>query len=113
MNGAFPLHLIEQGDDAVTVERTVVRIESGFNTLVPAFTEVRRGHRFSTRGTRRLNRDSITAAAQPTISGDDNFEDATLTGWTTSVAAGDVLGFNVDSCTTITRVTVELWVTRP
>lgn len=52
--------------------------------------------------------DTITAAAKPTISGAQKSEDATLTGWTTSVAAGDVFGFNVDSITTITRVTLEL-----
>lgn len=52
--------------------------------------------------------DSITAAAKPTISATTKSEDTTLTGWTTSVTAGDVLGFNVDSATTITRVTLEL-----
>ena len=52
--------------------------------------------------------DSITASAPPTISSDDNSEDTTLTGWTTSVTAGDVLGFNVDSVTDIQRVTLEL-----
>jgi hypothetical protein len=54
------------------------------------------------------NADSITAAATPTISAADKSEDTTLTGWTTAVTAGDVLGFNLDSITTITRVTLEL-----
>lgn len=57
--------------------------------------------------------DSITAAAPPTISSDDSSEDTTLTGWTTAVVAGDVLGFNVDSVTTITRVTLELEISVP
>jgi hypothetical protein len=55
-----------------------------------------------------VNADSITAAAPPTISGADKSEDTTLTGWTTSVSAGDVFGFNIDSITTITRITLEL-----
>jgi hypothetical protein len=55
--------------------------------------------------------DSITASAPPTISGAVKSEDATLTGWTTAISAGDILGFNVDSATTITRVTLQLVVT--
>lgn len=52
--------------------------------------------------------DSITASAPPTISSDDNAEDTTLTGWTTSISAGDVLRFNVDSVTDVERVTLVL-----
>lgn len=54
--------------------------------------------------------DTITAAAKPTISATNKSEDTTLTGWTKSIAAGDVFGFNVDSATTITRLTLELTV---
>lgn len=50
--------------------------------------------------------DSITASAKPTISAATKSQDSTLTGWTTSVTAGDILRFNVDSAATITRVTV-------
>ena len=56
--------------------------------------------------------DSITASAVPTISSAIKSEDATLTGWTTAIAAGDVLRFNVDSATTVKRVTVALKVRR-
>lgn len=56
--------------------------------------------------------DSITASAPVTISTATKAQDATLTGWTTSISAGDTLRFNVDSCTTITRVTVSLKVTK-
>lgn len=56
--------------------------------------------------------DTITASAKPTISATNKSTDATLTGWTTSVSTGDVLGFNVDSCATITRATLELKMTR-
>lgn len=52
--------------------------------------------------------DTITASAKPTISSATKSEDSTLTGWTTSVNAGDVFGFNVDSASAITRVTLEL-----
>ena len=52
--------------------------------------------------------DTITASAKPTVSSATKSEDATLTGWTTSVTAGNILGFNVDSITTATRATVSL-----
>lgn len=54
--------------------------------------------------------DSITAAAKPTISADDQSVDTTLTGWTTAITANDCLRFNVDSCSTITRLTLILTV---
>jgi len=56
--------------------------------------------------------DSITASAPPTISTAVKAQDSTLTGWTKALAADDILAFNVDSCTTITRVTVILRVTK-
>jgi hypothetical protein len=52
--------------------------------------------------------DTITAAAKPTITSATKSEDATLTGWTTAVAAGDVFRYNVDSVTAFTMVTIEL-----
>lgn len=52
--------------------------------------------------------DSITASAIPTISSDIKSQDLALNGWTTTVAAGDVLAYNVDSCSGITRVTLGL-----
>lgn len=56
--------------------------------------------------------DSITGAAKPTISASNKSVNSTLTGWTTSITAGDVLAFNVDSATTITRLTITLSVNR-
>ncbi len=56
--------------------------------------------------------DSITASAPPTISSAQKAKDSTLTGWTTQVAKDDILAFNVDSCTTITRVTITIHVKR-
>jgi hypothetical protein len=52
--------------------------------------------------------DSITSASPPTISAATKAEDTTLSGWTTSIAAGDILGINVDSASTVTRVTLNL-----
>jgi hypothetical protein len=56
--------------------------------------------------------DSITASAVPTITTAVKSEDTTLTGWTTSISAGDILGFNVDSATTITKLTLSLTLSR-
>ena len=56
--------------------------------------------------------DTITASAKPTLSSAQKSQDTTLTGWTTSVTAGDWLGFNVDSATTVTRVTLSLVIRR-
>lgn len=56
--------------------------------------------------------DTITASAKPTISSATKSTDTTLTGWTTSVSAGDVIGFNVDSAATLTRLTLVLKVTK-
>lgn len=59
-----------------------------------------------------VSADKITASAPLTISSATKVQDATLTGWTTSLTAGDILGFNVNSATTITRVTASLKATR-
>ena len=50
--------------------------------------------------------DTITASAKPTLPAANKSQDATLTGWTTAVAAGTTLRFNVDSCTGIKRATI-------
>lgn len=56
--------------------------------------------------------DTIVAAAKPTISSAVKSEDSTLTGWTKSVAVGDIFKFKVDSVTSIQRVQGTIWVTR-
>ena len=56
--------------------------------------------------------DSICASAKPTLSSAIKSEDTTLTGWTKTVAAGDVLYFNVDSCSTITKASLILKATK-
>src|SRR5262245_52184625 len=52
--------------------------------------------------------DVITASAKPTISSAQKGQSSTLTGWTTSITAGDILAFNVNSVTSITKVTLSL-----
>lgn len=52
--------------------------------------------------------DTITASAKPTISSAVKSYDATLTGWTKSLAYGDILRYNVVSAATIKRVLVSL-----
>lgn len=52
--------------------------------------------------------DTITASAKPTISAALKAQDATLTGWNKTVAAGDILAFNIDSVTSIKRLSISL-----
>ena len=56
--------------------------------------------------------DTITGSALPTITTATKGQSSTLTGWTTTITAGDTLRFNVNSCTSITRVTLSLKVYR-
>ena len=50
--------------------------------------------------------DTITGANEPEISSGTKDEDSTLTSWTTSITADDILAFNIDSCSTIERCTI-------
>lgn len=55
---------------------------------------------------------TITASALPTLAAHQSTQDTTLTGWTTAIAANDMLRFNINSVTTCTRVTLTLKVTK-
>jgi hypothetical protein len=55
---------------------------------------------------------SIAGSEKPTLSAVQKNEDTTLSTWTTSIVAGDILEYVVDSITTCTRVTVCIKVTR-
>lgn len=55
---------------------------------------------------------TITGSAKPTLSSQQTAASSTLTGWTTSVAANDIIGFNVDSATTVTWVILQIFVTK-
>ena len=57
--------------------------------------------------------DKITASAPPTLSSATKAQDSTLTGWTTTLSAGDILEFIVTgSPSGVTLATVSLKVTR-
>lgn len=56
--------------------------------------------------------DSITGGNEPELTNDLTYEDSTLTGWTTTLVAGEWLYFNVDSVTDVTRITLSLSVRR-
>ena len=56
--------------------------------------------------------DSITASAKPTITTASKGQSSTLTGWNTTLLAGDILRFNVDSVTTIKAVDINITVLR-
>ena len=55
--------------------------------------------------------DSITGASLPTIPSGDKAEDSILTGWTTGITAGDILGFKINAVNLFTWISLELEVT--
>jgi len=56
--------------------------------------------------------DSITASAPVTVSSAEKASDTTLTGWTTAIAAGDIIRVNIDSVSAVTRFTLAIRVKR-
>lgn len=56
--------------------------------------------------------DSICGSNKPTLSAARTYEDTSVTGWTTSISAGDCLRFNVDSSETVTWFQVHLKIER-
>jgi len=57
--------------------------------------------------------DAITGSEHPTLTSGTSSTGSTLAGWTTGFAKGDVLRVNVDSATSVTRVTLTLAVVEP
>jgi hypothetical protein len=55
---------------------------------------------------------TITAAALPTLAAHQSYQDAALVGWTTAIAANDMLRFNLNSVVTCQRITVTLKITK-
>lgn len=53
---------------------------------------------------------SITGSAKPTLTSGVNAESTTLTGWTTTLAAGDMIEFSLVSCSLLRSVTLILTV---
>jgi hypothetical protein len=56
--------------------------------------------------------DTITGSEKPTLSAEIKNQDLTLSTWTTSFTKGDILAFNVDSASTVQRLTVVINVTK-
>lgn len=56
--------------------------------------------------------DSICGSNKPTLDGARTYEDTSVTGWTTAIAAGDCLRFNIDSVNTITWLQVLIKIKR-
>ena len=56
--------------------------------------------------------DEISGTEKPTLSTAQKNQDLSLSSWTTTLTAGDILAYKVDSITTVTRVVVSLKVTR-
>lgn len=52
--------------------------------------------------------DSIAGSEKPTLSSAQKNQDLALGTWTTSISAGDILAYNVDSAASVTRVAVIL-----
>ena len=56
--------------------------------------------------------DTIAGSEKPTLSSVQKNQDLSLSTWTTAVSAGDHLAFNVDSASTVTRITLSIRATR-
>lgn len=56
--------------------------------------------------------DTITGTEKPTLSSVAKNQDVALSSWTTTLTRNDILRFNVDSATTVTRVTLSLRIKR-
>lgn len=67
---------------------------------------------FDSGGTHPVAADKISASAPITFSSATKAQDSTLTGWTKSIAAGDILAFNVASVTTCTQVVINIKLTK-
>jgi len=52
--------------------------------------------------------DSIAGSEKPTLSSAIKNQDTNLTTWTTAITAGDIVRFNVDSASTVTKVTLTI-----
>lgn len=52
--------------------------------------------------------DTILPETHPAISSNVKYLDTTLTGWTTSITAGDILTFYIESVANITKLTIYL-----
>jgi hypothetical protein len=51
---------------------------------------------------------SIAGTEKPTVISGNYAQDLALTTWTTAVTAGDIIAFNVDSASVVTRATIQI-----
>jgi len=58
------------------------------------------------------NGDSICGGNESEIAGGWKYRDSALSGWTKLLNKGDILAFNIDSCTAITRAVICLKVAK-
>jgi hypothetical protein len=56
--------------------------------------------------------DTIAGTEKPTLSSATKNQDTALSSWTTALTRNDILRFNVDSASTVTRVTLSLRIKR-
>lgn len=56
--------------------------------------------------------DTITGTEKPTLSSAQKNQDTALSSWTTTLSRNETLRFNVDSATTVTRVTLAIRIKR-
>lgn len=56
--------------------------------------------------------DTIAGSEKPTLSSAQSNQDISLSTWTTSVTAGDYIRINVDSASTVTKVTLDIYGTK-
>jgi hypothetical protein len=56
--------------------------------------------------------DTIAGSEKPTLSSAQKSEDTSLSTWSTSVTAGDIMAFNVESASTLTRVNLSIKITK-
>jgi len=55
---------------------------------------------------------TIVSLTPPTLATANKYQDTTLTGWTTAIAANDVIRVNINSVTTISRFVIALSIAR-
>ena len=63
-------------------------------------------------GGRRDESDFVKGLAKPSISAAVKSQDTTLTGWSTAIAVGDILRFNVESAATCQRLALTMKIKR-
>lgn len=56
--------------------------------------------------------DTIAGSEKPTLSSATKNQDLSLSSWTTTITAGDIIKFNVDSCTSLTKIYLTIFITK-